>query len=73
MSDTRRMTVLIVSTLAFTVCFAVWMMFGVRDRIAETLRALAEERGPRQYVSVLAGEAQIEGARIDAATSPLVQ
>ena len=29
MSDARRMTVLIVSTLAFTVCFAVWMMFGV--------------------------------------------
>jgi peptidyl-prolyl cis-trans isomerase C len=45
----------------------------VRDRIAEMLRALVEERGLRQYVSILAGEAQIEGARIDAATSPLVQ
>ena len=44
-----------------------------RDRIAETLRALVEERGLRQYVSVLAGEAEIEGVRIDAATSPLVQ
>ena len=29
MSDARRMTVLLVSTLAFMVCFAVWMMFGV--------------------------------------------
>jgi NNP family nitrate/nitrite transporter-like MFS transporter len=29
MSDPRSMTVLIVSTLAFTVCFAFWMMFGV--------------------------------------------
>lgn len=29
MSDARRMTVLFVSTLAFMVCFAVWMMFGV--------------------------------------------
>ena len=29
MSDARSMMVLIVSTLAFTVCFAVWMMFGV--------------------------------------------
>jgi peptidyl-prolyl cis-trans isomerase C len=37
------------------------------------LQALVEERGLRQYVSILAGEAQIEGARIDAATSPLVQ
>ena len=73
MTNRRGLVVLAISTWAFTVCFAVWMMFGVRDRIAETLRALAEERGPRQYVSVLAGEAQIEGARIDAATSPLVQ
>src|SRR4029079_9124589 len=29
MSNARRMMILIVSTLAFTVCFAVWMMFGV--------------------------------------------
>ena len=29
MSDARSMMVLIVSTLAFIVCFAVWMMFGV--------------------------------------------
>jgi peptidyl-prolyl cis-trans isomerase C len=45
----------------------------VRNRIAVNLQALVEERGLRQYVSILAGEAQIEGARIDAATSPLVQ
>ncbi len=25
----QRLSVLIVSTVAFTVCFAVWMMFGV--------------------------------------------
>lgn len=29
MSNARRRMILIVSTLAFTVCFAVWMMFGV--------------------------------------------
>ena len=29
MSDARRMTVLFASTLAFMVCFAVWMMFSV--------------------------------------------
>ena len=44
-----------------------------RDRIAETLGELVEEHGLRQYVSVLAGEAEIEGVRVDAATSPLVQ
>jgi peptidyl-prolyl cis-trans isomerase C len=44
-----------------------------RDRIAETLGELVEEHGLRQDVSVLAGEAEIEGVRVDAATSPLVQ
>ena len=29
MSNIRRMVVLIVTTWAFVVCFAVWMMFGV--------------------------------------------
>jgi NNP family nitrate/nitrite transporter-like MFS transporter len=29
MSDRRSITVLIITTWAFTVCFAVWMMFGV--------------------------------------------
>src|SRR5579875_1406153 len=29
MSDSRRIVALLVSTFAFTVCFAVWMMFGV--------------------------------------------
>lgn len=29
MSNTRRMVVLLVTTWAFVVCFAVWMMFGV--------------------------------------------
>src|SRR5690554_1614510 len=29
MSDVRSITVLLVTTWAFIVCFAVWMMFGV--------------------------------------------
>ena len=45
----------------------------VRDGIADKLQALVEERGLRQYVSVLAGEAEIERVQIDAATSPPVQ
>jgi peptidyl-prolyl cis-trans isomerase C len=45
----------------------------VRERVAERLRHNVEERALRQYVSVLAGSALIEGAQLDAATSPLVQ
>ena len=29
MSGARNLIVLLVTTLAFTICFAVWMMFGV--------------------------------------------
>ncbi len=46
---------------------------AVRDRIAGMLRAAVEERALRQYVSILAGQAEIVGARLDGATSPLVQ
>lgn len=46
---------------------------AVREQIAEKLRGAVEERALRQYVSILASEAEIVGAQIEAATSPLVQ
>jgi peptidyl-prolyl cis-trans isomerase C len=45
----------------------------VRDRIAEQLRAAVEEKAMRQYVSILAGRASIEGVELHPAISPLVQ
>lgn len=45
----------------------------VSDKIAEELRAAVEEKAMRQYVSILAGQAQIEGVALDAAVSALVQ
>ena len=45
----------------------------VRERIAERLRAHVEERALRQYVSVLAGQAEIIGVDLNAANTPLVQ
>jgi peptidyl-prolyl cis-trans isomerase C len=45
----------------------------VRDRIAERLEALVEERALQQYVAILAGEAEIRGVDLERATSPLVQ
>ena len=45
----------------------------VHERVAETLRSAVEERALRQYVSILASKAEIIGAHIEAATSPLVQ
>ena len=45
----------------------------VRDRIAERLKANVEERALRQYVSFLAGQAEVRGADLDAAPTPLVQ
>jgi len=45
----------------------------VSDKIAERLRATVEEKAMRQYVSILAGRAKIEGVELDAAVSPLVQ
>lgn len=45
----------------------------VSDKIAEKLRATVEEKAMRQYVSILAGRAKIEGVELDAAVSPLVQ
>jgi peptidyl-prolyl cis-trans isomerase C len=45
----------------------------VCDRIAEHLKAQVEERALRQYVSILAGRAEIAGADLESASSPLVQ
>jgi peptidyl-prolyl cis-trans isomerase C len=45
----------------------------VHERIAERLRTHVEEKALRQYVSLLAGKADIEGVDLDAANSPLVQ
>jgi peptidyl-prolyl cis-trans isomerase C len=45
----------------------------VRDQIAERLKAAVEERALQQYVSILAGQAQIVGVDLGAVASPLVQ
>jgi peptidyl-prolyl cis-trans isomerase C len=44
-----------------------------REHVATHLRATVEERALRQYVSVLAGQADIEGVDLAASISPLVQ
>ncbi|MGO4558117.1 peptidylprolyl isomerase [Mesorhizobium sp. 2RAF21] len=46
---------------------------AVQERIAARLRSRVEERALRQYVSVLAGQAEIEGIHLEASASPLVQ
>ncbi len=45
----------------------------VRDQIAERLKTAVEARALRQYVSILAGKAEIAGADILGAQTPLVQ
>jgi peptidyl-prolyl cis-trans isomerase C len=45
----------------------------VREAIASRLRAMVEEKALRQYVSVLAGHADIQGADLNGAETPLVQ
>jgi peptidyl-prolyl cis-trans isomerase C len=45
----------------------------VRDEIGERLRAMVEEKALRQYISVLAGRADIQGADLDGTKIPLVQ
>ena len=45
----------------------------VRDEIAERLRAMVEEKALRQYISVLAGQAEVQGANLDGTEIPLVQ
>ncbi|HEX2364977.1 MAG TPA: peptidylprolyl isomerase [Bradyrhizobium sp.] len=46
---------------------------AVREGIAERLRAIVEEKAIRQYISVLAGQADVHGADLAAANTPLVQ
>jgi peptidyl-prolyl cis-trans isomerase C len=46
---------------------------AVREQIAERLRAGVEERALRQYVSILAGQAEIAGVDLQGAETPLVQ
>ncbi len=45
----------------------------VQEQIAARLRSRVEERALRQYVSMLAGQAEIEGVQLEASASPLVQ
>lgn len=45
----------------------------VRDEIAEHLRGMVEEKALRQYISVLAGKADIQGADLNGTEVPLVQ
>src|ERR1035437_9872650 len=45
----------------------------VREQIAELLKASVEERALRQYVSILAGQAELTGVDLQTVDSPLVQ
>lgn len=45
----------------------------VRDKIADRLSAMVEEKALRQYISILAGQADIRGADLNGTTIPLVQ
>jgi peptidyl-prolyl cis-trans isomerase C len=46
---------------------------AVRERISERLKAGVEDRALRQYVSILAGQAEIVGVELAGADTPLVQ
>jgi len=45
----------------------------VREEIAERLRSMVEEKALRQYISVLAGQADIRGVDLNGTEIPLVQ
>jgi peptidyl-prolyl cis-trans isomerase C len=45
----------------------------VRDRIADYLDEAVRRRAQQQYVSILAGRAQVTGVDLAAARGPLVQ
>jgi peptidyl-prolyl cis-trans isomerase C len=45
----------------------------VQEQIAEQLRTSVEEKALRQYVSILAGKADIQGVDLSGVESPLVQ
>jgi peptidyl-prolyl cis-trans isomerase C len=44
-----------------------------QEQIVARLRSRVEEKALRQYISVLAGQAEIEGIHLEASESPLVQ
>lgn len=44
-----------------------------RECIAVKLKSQVEERALRQYVSFLAGQAEVQGVDLNAAPTPLVQ
>jgi peptidyl-prolyl cis-trans isomerase C len=46
---------------------------AVQERIAERLRTVVEERALQQYVSILAGQADISGVELAGVKTPLVQ
>ena len=46
---------------------------AVHERIAERFKAMVEERALRQYISILAGDAEIVGVDLQGAKTPLVQ
>jgi peptidyl-prolyl cis-trans isomerase C len=46
---------------------------AVQDQIAERLAAQVQEVALRQYVSLLAGQAELSGVDLEAAASPLLQ
>jgi peptidyl-prolyl cis-trans isomerase C len=46
---------------------------AVREQVAERLKASVEERALRQYISILAGQAEIVGVHLQGAQTPLVQ
>lgn len=46
---------------------------AVRDQIAERLKAGVEERALKQYVSILAGQAEVVGVDLAGVQTPLVQ
>jgi peptidyl-prolyl cis-trans isomerase C len=45
----------------------------VREQIADRLKARVEERALRQYISILAGQADVVGVDLKATETPLVQ
>ena len=60
-------SVLIVSTFAFTVCFMVWMMFGVIGiPIRQALNLSATEFGLLTATPVLTGQAKLTAGRLKA-------
>jgi peptidyl-prolyl cis-trans isomerase C len=46
---------------------------AVKEQIAERLKTAVEERALRQYVAILAGQAEISGVDLAGAKTPLVQ